>query len=206
MAKKGDKRCFQFIVYLDSAPEDWVTHIRKLVSKVWISPLHDKDVKDDGTLKKPHHHVVIYFENAKTPDRVRLEWLPQNIPFAVFPDNEFKFNTECVVGSVRGAGRYLCHLDDPDKAQYSVEFVQSYGDWDYSDLCLTQKSDRYVYIANMTDFIRENRIHSYAYFFDYCKNNDFEWFKSLCDGSSFVIDKYIKSCSWSLDNNVEDEL
>lgn len=202
MAKKGDKRCFQFVVYLDSAPDDWLLQIRKLISRVWVSPLHDQDKKDDGTFKKPHHHVMIYFDNAQTPERVMDEWLPSNIPFAVFPKSLFLFNQECVVNSIRGAGRYLCHLDNPEKAQYSIEYVHAFGDWDFSDLCLANKSDRYVYITYMTDYIRDNEITSYFKFFDYCKYNNFEWFKLLCDGGSYVIEKYIKSYAWTLQNDI----
>src|SRR5699024_11179639 len=50
-------RNWTFVVYPESAPEDW----REIIDDLhvpWIeSPLHDKDVNPDGEIKKPHWHV-----------------------------------------------------------------------------------------------------------------------------------------------------
>ena len=63
-SEKG--RDWTFIVYPESAPDNWRellddTHLR------WIeSPLHDKDVNEDGEIKKPHWHILLSFEGPVT--------------------------------------------------------------------------------------------------------------------------------------------
>ena len=39
-----------------------------------ISPLHDKDLNADGTLKKPHWHIIYIASNPVTADSVRKEY------------------------------------------------------------------------------------------------------------------------------------
>ncbi|WP_225354628.1 Rep family protein, partial [Ligilactobacillus murinus] len=60
MTKKDDRaRTWTFIVYPESAPENW----RDLLDEYhvpWVeSPLHDKDINPDGTVKKAHWHVIL---------------------------------------------------------------------------------------------------------------------------------------------------
>ena len=57
-----------FIVYPESAPEDWRSILAdKLQVKAIISPLHDKDILDDveQTPKKAHYHVILRFDSVK---------------------------------------------------------------------------------------------------------------------------------------------
>lgn len=64
-------RDWAFIVYPESAPENWReilddTHIR------WIeSPLHDKDFNPDGTIKKPHWHVMLSADGPITQKQLK---------------------------------------------------------------------------------------------------------------------------------------
>lgn len=79
---------------------------------------HDKDVLEDGTPKEPHYHLLLSFPNAKTQQQVR-NWLQNNI-----------FCSGCSVIAQRiisrtGAWRYLCHLDNPEKAQYSPDEIET---------------------------------------------------------------------------------
>ena len=68
-------RDWTFIVYPESAQENWreildETHLR------WIeSPLHDKDLSDvEGQkYKKPHYHVIYVSKNPVTADSVRIK-------------------------------------------------------------------------------------------------------------------------------------
>ena len=67
--------------------------------------LHDRDVDENGELKKPHWHVVISFRYQKTATAVAKL-------FGIAP------NYVQPASSKVGALRYLLHLDDPDKFQY----------------------------------------------------------------------------------------
>ena len=52
-------RDWTFVVYPESAPEQWRTILDETYMRWVESPLHDKDVNPDGELKKPHWHILL---------------------------------------------------------------------------------------------------------------------------------------------------
>lgn len=84
-----------------------------------VSPLHDRDTRFDGEYKEPHYHVLIDFGDSVTQDHAR----------------EVISSLDCVgcdvVRSVRSYVRYMCHLDNPDKAQYPPEDMCFHGGFSY---------------------------------------------------------------------------
>lgn len=105
---KRDKltRSWWFILYPESAPSDWLDLLRARMIPFAVSPLHDKDIDDDGSTKKPHYHVMLRFDGPTTYNHVLeiTRQLKQPIPI--------------VYDSFSGAFAYLNHLNDPDKYQY----------------------------------------------------------------------------------------
>ena len=187
-AGRGRTRNYAAIVYPDSAPEFWQGILAEQAIPAFISPLHDKDTNPTGDPKKPHYHVMIMFEGVKTLEQA-----------------EQVFNLIGGVGctkinSVRGYARYLVHADNPEKYQYSVNDVISLCGADYIQATALQ-SDKYVAISQMIDFIVENDIISYAKFLIYCKDNRQDWFRCLCDSSTFVIKEFLKSRKWDIDES-----
>lgn len=72
---------------------------------------HDKDYKDDGTLKEKHYHVILSFYNARTVSAVRK----------LFPSNQ---NTLAqIVHDKTAMFAYLTHEDEPEKVQYDKSLV-----------------------------------------------------------------------------------
>ena len=60
-------RSWSWIVYPESAPDNWRQLLDETGEK-WIeSPLHDKDINETtNELKKPHWHIIVSFENKKS--------------------------------------------------------------------------------------------------------------------------------------------
>lgn len=48
------KRNWAFVAYPESLPKNWQEILTQTGLPVAISPLHDKDVNPDKTVKKPH--------------------------------------------------------------------------------------------------------------------------------------------------------
>ena len=48
------KRNWAFVLYPESAPEDWRERLQQTGLQCCVSPLHDKDVNDTGGPKKAH--------------------------------------------------------------------------------------------------------------------------------------------------------
>ena len=105
------KRHWCFVVYPESAPEDWRMQLQQRGVVCAISPLHDKDVNPDGSPKKPHWHVIACYEGPTTFNAVKslTDSLNQPIPQPL--------------DSVRGYYRYLTHMDNPEKYQYDEKDI-----------------------------------------------------------------------------------
>lgn len=177
-------RNFATVVYPESAPEDWQDILSAQFIPSFISPLHDKDINPGGEPKKPHYHVVIMFDSVKTREQAQ----------AVFT---LIGGVGCeVVQSIRGYSRYLCHLDNPEKAQYKQEDVRSLSGADYI-ATIGLVLDKYKAIGEMIDYCELNDIVSYSELLIYCRNERFDWFRVLCDNGTVVIKEYLKSKSWT---------
>lgn len=184
---RGRTRNYATIVYPDSAPENWQEILSDQLVPAFISPFHDKDLNPDGKEKKPHWHVMIMYEGVKTIEQAS----------EVF-DKIGGVGCE-VVQSLRGYSRYLCHLDNPEKHQYSSEQVRSLCGADYAG-SIGLVTDKYKAIGEMIDFCVEFNIISYSELLEYCRMNRFDWFRVLCDNGTVVMKEYLKSKSWT-DNN-----
>lgn len=180
----GRTRNFATVVYPDSAPADWKEKLDQLHVAAFISPLHDKDVNPNGELKKAHYHVLVMFEGPKDYDT-------QVKP--IF-DGIGAVGRE-IVNSARGYARYLCHLDNPEKATYSPSEVLCMGGADYYGV-VTLPTDDLKVITEIKRFCRENEIYSLAEIIDIAESLHPEWYSTIVMSRCYVIDKYIKSLEW----------
>ena len=176
-------RNFATVVYPESAPENWLELLGEQCVPCFVSPLHDKDINPTGEPKKAHHHVLIMFDSVKTAEQA------QEV-FSVIG------GVGCeIVKSMRAYARYLCHLDNPEKVQYSPEDVKQMGGADYHDV-IGMAVDKYVAISEIMDYCDSNQIYSFRQLLMYCRQNKFEWFRQLCDGGVYIVKEYLKSAQW----------
>lgn len=190
MEKDERVRLWATVVYPESAPDNWLTILRDLMIPCYVSPLHDKDFNADKTPKKAHYHVMLVFEGKKS--RAQIEEIVKRFG-GVGQEN---------VKSKRGYARYLCHLDNPEKAQYSPDDVLSYGGLDY-DSDIGTVINKYKVISEMIDFVSANNIFYYSDLCDYARINEPQWFRVLCDNGSYMLKEYIKSNKYKLDTSQE---
>lgn len=184
MADKKDERTrnWTFIVYPESAPTNWrdimdEEHIQ------WIeSPLHDKDKNADGESKKPHWHILVLFAGNKAYDQVKEMTDRLNAPI---PQK---------AASAKGMVRYMAHLDNPDKIQYSKSDIIGHGGVDVAEYLKPTSSSRYILIGEMIDFVRESNIMEMKDLLYYARTERFDdWFPLLCDNSAYIMNSLIKS-------------
>ena len=89
--------------------------------------LHDKDIDENGELKKPHFHCVITFYNNNT-----FECIAKTLKVDTQYVNKIKAKTS------KPAFLYLIHFGQPDKYQYKPDEVTS--NFDYIAFISKQKS------------------------------------------------------------------
>lgn len=182
-SKKDERtRNWVFVVYPESAPDNW----RDLIDEhhiQWIeSPLHDKDINGDGTPKKPHWHVLLLFDGVKSFDQVLEVTKPTNGTIPI----------KCL--SAEGSVRYWAHLDNPEKAQYDKNLIIGHGGIDVAKYLAPRSSQRYQMIREMQAYIREHNVTEYSDFLDYTAENHFDdWYPLICDNCSYVIRSYLNS-------------
>jgi hypothetical protein len=185
-SNKKDKdtrtRTWCIVVYPDSAPSNW-REILDLAQIEWIeSPLHDKDVNPDGSLKKPHWHVLLIFGGVKSYEQVVSIAESVNAPIPQRCHN------------AKASVRYMAHLDHADKHKYPTSEIIGHGGADVSEFLRPSASERYTLIQEMINFIKENQITEFQDLVDYSITNRIDdWFPLLCDNSTLFVDKYIKS-------------
>ena len=175
---KTRSRVWAFLAYPDST--DMVI-LRKALSDLHcegaISPLHDNDVFDEfdvmkwckshpaglvgvdvpkvGDKKEPHYHVLLAFKGSKSTAQLD-DWASS---FTLK-----KMHWEAV-GDKQGYLRYLCHLDDSDKAQYSIDDIEPFGNIDLSCLHSVTKAQMYDAFPRMMDIIEDNQLTAFYQLF-----------------------------------------
>lgn len=176
-------RNWVFVLYPESAPDGWQQIIGDLHIQAFVSPLH-RDLNPDETEKKPHHHVILMFEGVKSFEQIKDITDSLNCPIPQ------------AVNSLRGHARYLCHLDNPEKVQYSPEDVISYCGADYREIC-SLVSDKYQAIEEMQDWCDDQGVFEFRKLMQYARKERKDWFRVLCDSGSVVMLNYMKSASWA---------
>lgn len=185
--RTGRTRNFATVVYPESAPVNWIERLDQHHIAALISPLHDKDKNPSGEPKKAHYHVLLMFES------------PADYESKVAPIfAEIGGVGREKVGSARGYARYLCHLDNPEKIQYSPSEVCCLGGADYNSIVNLPTDDIKV-ITEIKNFCRENEVYSLAEIIDIAETLHPEWYSTIVLSRCYVIDKYIKSLAWEFE-------
>lgn len=186
MAKMATrKRNWTFVVYADSAPDDWREKLAALHIPMYISPLHDSDVNPDGTPKKPHWHVVLMFSGVK-PEAAAQE----------VSDLCSKVKVQQVKDIVSMA-RYLCHMDNPEKAQYAVSDVVSLGGADYLEH-VQKAADTDAALGEMMDWCVEQGCYSFYRLAMYARRVKPDWFRVLTSQRTVFLTAWLKSMEYEI--------
>lgn len=183
-----------FLVYPDSAPADWINLLKNLHVPFIISPLHDKDVKDEttGELKKPHYHCIIRFRSKKSFNQVKSEVCDKlNGPIPQ------------PVADIAMMIRYLVHLDDPDKYQYSREDVKVYGNINVKEYLYSKKEYQFEILKEILDFCETYDIQEYSTIVNYSKDERPTWFPFVTKVFRGAIDSYVRSQRYAAENGTE---
>lgn len=184
--KKASKtRNWCTILYPESCAGNWTEIVKSWKIQALASPVHDKDVTENGELKKPHIHLMMMFPGPKSASNVKELIAPLGA-VGLEP-----------VQSVSGMARYLCHLDNPDKAQYDMKYVGAFGGADYS-VCISPSDgmEEIKVVCDIMQWCDDNACYSFAKLMRYARDERKDWLKTLCGPKHAVIYRYLRSCDW----------
>lgn len=225
-----------FVVFTASLDDDWLDRARSTLIPTLISPEHEADINEDGSNKLPHYHIQFVYDSKKSPEQVWDDalniglnaiggsqfkesfddWLIAKIHKTVTRNRRELYNAydadgKCYgqiqkVRNRNGMARYLCHLDNPEKAQYNSNKIIRY--------CITEDKltdmlggtyNKYEVIREMKRFCRENEITCFSDLCDYAEENHPDtWEKALDDCAAYIMDKYIKGLSYKVKDKLKD--
>lgn len=175
------KRYWAFVLYPESAPENWREILQQTGLSICVSPLHDKDVNPTGEKKKAHYHIILCYSGPTTFKCVKsiTDSLNQPIPIAL--------------EQVRGYFRYLTHKDNPEKYQYDEKDITTINDFDidnYNDLSVSQINAIKIELQKI---IRDNDIFEYCDLLDYLLDNDLLSYLDVAQNHTILFNTYITS-------------
>lgn len=174
-------RNWSCIIYPESAPTNW----RDVIDSEhieWVeSPLHDADLNADNSEKKQHWHILLSYESHKTFEQVLEITQKLNAPI---PQK---------VASPKGLVRYMIHLDNPEKKQYSKSKIIGHGGVDVSEYFKNSFSDDILLWEEICDFCAKENITELKHLVDYSRiNRRDDWFPLIVRQTMF-ISMYLKS-------------
>ena len=124
------KGAYTFLAYPESSNIEKIKVA--LDSANWdyeISPLHDKDLDNDGNLKKPHYHIIVGFRR-KVPEYKDFKSYVKEYGGVCPPYNK------CIVHDIEELDSYLPHDENCEsaegKAKYNEEDIYRSETWDIS--------------------------------------------------------------------------
>lgn len=175
------KRYWAFILYVESAPSNWVEILQETGLPFCISPYHDKDLDPTGEPKKPHFHIILAYNGPTTFKCVKnlTDKLNQPIPKAL--------------ESVTGYYRYLTHQDNPEKYQYNKKDIQVFNSFDIEEYDFLTKSQIKACTIAIQQFIIDNNIYEYGDLMDILFDKElWEWHEVASTHTTF-FNSYLTS-------------
>lgn len=191
---------FCCVLYPDSATYDTDNVIKSLAGEhltFAVSPVHDRDVEDDGSLKKAHYHLLLAYPSATTLNNIRCWFNACGMP-------ESDLHAVRVCASGVGYFRYLTHKDNPEKAQYDDNDIRVFNDsaelFKKFSKSTSDKIDDLVRIFQIVDELGTISFHSLV---QYLMLNERDLFKLLTSSSALAIcvKEYQRSLEYDFKRN-----
>ena len=129
MAKNVKKRNWAFVLYPESAPENWRDILQETGLQCCVSPLHDKDVNPDGEFKKEHYHIIACYSGPTSYNVVKSLTDSLNCPIPQ------------ALEQIKGYYRYLTHKDNPEKYQYDEKEITTINGFSIADFVELTRSE-----------------------------------------------------------------
>lgn len=188
---------FCAVLYPSSSTYDVDKFIKALANEhltFAVSPIHDKDVDEDGSQKKAHYHLLLSYTSATTLKNI-IGWFKA----CGMPESDLHCVRVCASGV--GYYRYLTHKDNPEKAQYSEKDIRVFNDTDELfkkfSKTFSDKIDDLVHIFQIVDELNTISFHSLI---QYLMLNERDLFKLLTSSSALAIcvKEYQRSLEYDL--------
>ena len=161
MATEQRSNKWAFLIYQESAPDDYIDVLEEIHVPYVLSPWHDKDInKKTGEFKKAHKHGAFYFDSLKSYSQVsELIKDKLNGPAHVEP-----------VMSPKGMFDYFTHAENPEKTLYNIEDIESGWGVNLDQFLVQQNSEDFM--TEVIDIIEQNDLTEFEELVWYARDNN----------------------------------
>ncbi|MFS5316374.1 replication protein [Streptococcus agalactiae] len=190
LTKRSNK--WAFLLYKESAPENYIDILEEMQVPYILSPWHDQDVdKKTGELLKAHKHGALFFDSLKSYTQVS-ELLAENL------NTPKKVQ---IVLSPKGMLDYFTHAQNPDKTPYSAEDIESGAGFDLDQFLVEQQSGRFI--NEVIDLINDYNFTEFQDLVIYARHND-PRLLTLIMNRTYFFTKFIESKRYHASKHIKD--
>jgi plasmid replication protein len=181
MVKDKRSNKWAFLIYQESAPENYLDILEEMHIPFVLSPWHDKDVnKATGEFKKAHKHGVLFFESLKSYTQVS-ELLTEKLHTPSHVE---------VVMSPKGMYDYFIHAENPDKTLYNMDEIESGCGFELEQFLITNNNDQFL--STVIDIIEEHNFTEFNNLVRYARVENPSLLNLIIDKTYFFA-KYLDS-------------
>ena len=181
MAKEKRSNKWAFLLYQESAPENYLEILEEMHVPFVLSPWHDKDVnRQTGEFKKSHKHGALFFDSLKSYSQVS-ELLTE------------KLNTPShveIVMSPKGLYDYFIHAENPEKTPYDIEDIESGCGFELDKFLISNNNDEFL--STVIDTIEEHNFTEFNNLVIYAREENPLLLSVIVDKTYFFA-KYLDS-------------
>ncbi|MCW0971651.1 Replication protein RepB [Streptococcus constellatus] len=190
LTKRSNK--WAFLLYKESAPENYIDILEEMQVPYILSPWHDQDVdKKTGELLKAHKHGALFFDSLKSYTQVS-ELLAENL------NTPKKVQ---IVLSPKGMLDYFTHAQNPDKTPYNAEDIESGAGFDLDQFLVEQQSGRFI--NEVIDLINDYNFTEFQDLVIYARHND-PRLLTLIMNRTYFFTKFIESKRYRASKHIKD--
>ena len=181
LAKNIRSNKWTFLLYQESAPENYLEILEEMHVPFVLSPCHDKDVnKETGEFKKAHRHGALYFDSLKSYTQVSdLLTKKLNTPAHVEP-----------VMSPKGMYDYFTHAQNPEKTLYDINDIESGCGFELDKFLISNNNDEFL--SMVIDVIEEYNFTEFNALVIYARKENKQLLGLIMDKTYFFA-KYLDS-------------
>lgn len=178
------------IIYEDSVDKNYLEILKSLGVKCAISPIHDKDLLENGEKEKPHRHILLHFNGGRKLN---------DIEYFIGEINAYK-HCEVVRDSQKGY-EYLFHKNEPingRKAHYNEKDI------------IFINSDIYDYVnrqfRDILNYIDEKDVLSFSRLTKLLRDDDNLKLLKYCSDNCYYIQTYLNSLIHNKEKDIQEKL
>lgn len=181
MVKDKRSNKWTFLMYEESAPENYLEVLDTMQIPYMLSPWHNQDInKKTGELKKSHKHGALFFESLKSYSQIS----------DLISDNLNGPSHVEVVMSPKGMFDYFTHAENPEKTQYDIKDIEYGGGFNLDQFLLEQDTESVL--NEVIDIIEEQNFIEFGDLVHYARANN-PVLLSLIVDRTFFFAKYLDS-------------